>query len=158
MLPFNAVRQFLCLILLSATGAAAATSAFQLGVNYSEWLGFPANNGAQLATDSSGAAYLLTNTLQSNVALSTVTKLTPDGQTLLWQNQLGFAASAMTVDPTAQAIDFVDHHAIDAPRCDLTQQLVKRRTVHVGSREAAVGVDLWECDPTFPTLALNVGF
>ena len=99
MLPFNAVRQFLCLILLSATGAAAATSAFQLGVNYSEWLGFPANNGAQLATDSSGAAYLLTNTLQSNVALSTVTKLTPDGQTLLWQNQLGFAASAMTVDP-----------------------------------------------------------
>src|ERR1039458_7629358 len=98
MLQFNAVRPFLCLILLSATGAAAATSAFQLGVNYSEWLGFPAN-GAQLATDSSGAAYLLTNTLQSNVALSTVTKLTSDGQTLLWQNQLGFAASAMTVDP-----------------------------------------------------------
>ena len=99
MLQFNAVRQILSLILLSATGAAAATSTFQLGVNYSEWLSFPANGGAQLATDSFGATYFLTSTLQSNVALSTVTKLTPDGKTLLWQNQLGFAASAMTVDP-----------------------------------------------------------
>ena len=77
MLQFNAVSQFLCLILLSATGAAAATSAFQLGVNYSEWLSFPANNGAQLATDSSGATYFLTSILQSNVALSTVTKIDP---------------------------------------------------------------------------------
>ena len=93
------MRQILCLILLSATGAAAATSAFQLGVNYSEWLGLPANNGAKLATDSSGAAYFLTTTIQSNVALSTVTKLTADGTKLLWQNQLGFAASAITVDP-----------------------------------------------------------
>jgi hypothetical protein len=77
MLQFNAVSHFLCLILLSATGAAAATSAFQLGVNYSEWLSFPANNGAQLATDSSGATYFLTSILQSNVALSTVTKIDP---------------------------------------------------------------------------------
>jgi streptogramin lyase len=99
MLQFNAARQFLCLILLSATGAATATAAFQLGVNYSEWLSSPPNNGAQLATDSSGAIYFLTNTLQANVFSSTVTKLTPDGKTLLWQNQLGFAASAMTVDP-----------------------------------------------------------
>jgi uncharacterized protein (TIGR03437 family) len=100
MLPFNAVRQFLCLALLSVTGAVAATPALQLGVNYTEWLGFPANNGVQLATDSSGAIYFLTGTIQSNVALSTVTKLTPDGKTLLWQNQLGFAANAMTVDPS----------------------------------------------------------
>jgi hypothetical protein len=34
-------------ILLCAAGAAAATPTFQLGVNYSEWLGFSANNGAQ---------------------------------------------------------------------------------------------------------------
>ncbi|MDP9171579.1 MAG: hypothetical protein M3N54_13250 [Acidobacteriota bacterium] len=93
------MRQILGLILLSATGAGASTSAFQLGINYSEWLSFPTNGGAQLATDPFGAAYFLTTTLQSNVALSTVTKLTPDGKTLLWQNQLGFAASAMTVDP-----------------------------------------------------------
>src|ERR1035438_7069649 len=76
MLQFYAVRQFLCLILLTATGAAGASSAWQLGVNYSEWLSFPDDNGAQLATDSSGAIYFLTNTLQSNAALSTVTKLT----------------------------------------------------------------------------------
>jgi uncharacterized protein (TIGR03437 family) len=98
-LQLNAVRQFLCLILLNATGASAATSAFLLGVNYSEWLNFPVNNGAQLATDNSGAIYILTNALQSNIASSTVTKLTPDGKTILWQNQLDSAASAMTVDP-----------------------------------------------------------
>ena len=76
MLQLNAVRPFFCLIFLSATGV-PRPSAFQLGVNYSEWLNFPADNGAQLATDSSGAIYFLTSTLQSNVALSTVTKLTP---------------------------------------------------------------------------------
>ena len=86
------------MILLSATGAGAATPAFQIGVNYREWLSFP-ESGMQLATDSSGAAYFLTSTLQSNVVLSTVTKLAPDGKTLLWQNQLGFGVSAMTVDP-----------------------------------------------------------
>ena len=92
------MRQFLALILLSATGALAATPAFQIGVNYSEWLSFPAG-GTQLATDSSGAAYFLTNTNQSNIVLSTVTKLSPDGKTILWQNQLGYGVSAMTVDP-----------------------------------------------------------
>jgi uncharacterized protein (TIGR03437 family) len=85
-------------MLLSAMGAAAATPTFQLGVNFSEWLSFPAS-GTQLATDSTGAAYFLSNTLQSNIVLSTVTKLSPDGKTLVWQNQLGFGVSAMTVDP-----------------------------------------------------------
>jgi uncharacterized protein (TIGR03437 family) len=93
------VKQFLCLILLSATGAATGTATFQLRVNYSQWLSSAPNNGAQLATDSSGAIYLLTNILQANVISSTVSKVTPDGKTLLWRNQLGFAASAMTVDP-----------------------------------------------------------
>jgi uncharacterized protein (TIGR03437 family) len=92
------VSQFLGLILLSVTSAVAATPAFQIGVNFSEWLSFPAS-GTQLATDSSGAAYFLTNTLQSNVVLSTVTKLSSDGKTILWQNRLGFGVSAMTVDP-----------------------------------------------------------
>src|SRR3954453_11264562 len=95
----NHVRRILCLILFGATGAGAATSALQLGVNFSEWIGSPANNGSQLATDSSGAPYLLTTTIQSNVALSTVTKLTADGTKLVWRNELGFAASAITVDP-----------------------------------------------------------
>ena len=94
------VRQFLCLILFSAASAAAAAPAFQLAVNYSEWLNFSAGNGLQLATDNSGAIYFLSNTLQSNAAFSTVTKLTPDGKALLWRNQLNFAATAMTVDPS----------------------------------------------------------
>jgi uncharacterized protein (TIGR03437 family) len=98
LLQSNTVRRFLGLILLSATSAVAAAPAFQLKVNYSEWLSFSAS-GTQLYTDSSGAAYFLTYTLQSNIALSTVTKLSPDGKTLLWQNQLGFGVSAMTVDP-----------------------------------------------------------
>lgn len=47
-----------------------------------------------------GAVYFLRSTLQSNVSLSTVTKLTPDGKAILWQNQLGFGASAIAVDST----------------------------------------------------------
>ncbi len=89
----------LCLILFTATAAMGASSGFQLGVAYSEWLNFSSNSGAQIATDSSGSLYILSNTLVSNVASSTVTKLSADGKTLLWQNQLGFAASAMAVDP-----------------------------------------------------------
>src|ERR1017187_4238019 len=93
------VKPLLCLMVFSATGALGSSSAFQLGVAYSEWLNFPANNSAEMATDGSGAVYFLTNTFQNNIALSTVTKLSADGKTVLWQNQLGFAASAMTVDP-----------------------------------------------------------
>jgi uncharacterized protein (TIGR03437 family) len=81
-----------CLILAFATVAAA-------GVNYSEWLPFPANSGLQMAVDGSGAIYFLTTTIQSNVALSAVTKLSADGNTVVWQNQLDFAAGAMAVDP-----------------------------------------------------------
>jgi uncharacterized protein (TIGR03437 family) len=94
------VKQILYLILLAAATPLSAPCGFLLGVSYSEWLGFPANSGAQIATDSSGAIYFLTNTLQSNIALSTVTKLTADGKTLFWQNKLSFVASAMTVDPS----------------------------------------------------------
>src|SRR4051794_6411891 len=90
---------FFWLILSGASSAAAATPAIQLGVKYSEWLGFPANNGAQLATDTAGAIYFLTTAIQSNVASSTITKLTPDGKTVVWENQLGFAAGAIAVDP-----------------------------------------------------------
>ena len=94
------MKQLLYLTLLTAASPLSATCGFLLGVNYSEWLGFPANSGAQIATDRSGAIYFLTNTVQSNSALSTVAKLTADGKTVLWQNQLGFVASAMTVDPS----------------------------------------------------------
>lgn len=91
--------KFVCVFILLGARIVAAGSAFQLGVSYSEWLPFSANSGAQLATDPSGAAYFLSTTLQNNVAQSTVTKLSSDGKTVVWQNQLGFGASAFAVDP-----------------------------------------------------------
>jgi hypothetical protein len=83
-------------MLFGVTGAMGSSSTgFQLGVNYSEWFNYSANTEAQIATDSSGALYIL-----SNGTSSTVTKLSADGKTILWQNQLGFVAAAMAVDPS----------------------------------------------------------
>ncbi len=95
------MRKCLWLFLVTASVVeAAATSAFQLGINYTEWLSASPTYGLKLATDNLGAVYLLTGTLVSNgVTRSTVTKLSPDGKTVLWQNQLGFAVTAMAVDP-----------------------------------------------------------
>jgi uncharacterized protein (TIGR03437 family) len=92
------VAQLLCLIPVFATCSAAADSAFQLGVNYSEFIDLPANGGNQLAVDGPGNIYYVTTTIQSNIASSSVTKLSPDGTSVQWRNQLGFAASAMAVD------------------------------------------------------------
>ena len=90
-------RRFLGLALLSATGTMAATSGFLLGVDYSEWL---TPNATHIATDSSGALYILSSfPISNDTPSSSVTKLSADGKTLLWQNQLGFAASTMAVDP-----------------------------------------------------------
>lgn len=90
-------RTLLCLALLSASGATAATSAFLLGVDYSEWL---TPNARQIATDNSGALYILSAfPISTDTPPSSVTKLSADGKTILWQNQLGFAVSTMAVDP-----------------------------------------------------------
>ena len=63
----------LCLALLSASGAIAATSNFLLGVDYSEWLGL---NVTQIATDKSGALYILSTFPESRGSTpSWVTKL-----------------------------------------------------------------------------------
>jgi hypothetical protein len=87
-----------CLLLLTSTGlAAAATSANPLGLDYSEW--FVAAN--QMATDASGALYVSAHyALPSGMAASSVTKLSPDGTTILWQDMLGFLTSAMAVSPS----------------------------------------------------------
>lgn len=84
------IRILLCLALLSAAGVHAASSGFLLGIDYSEWI---LNNevATQIATDSSGALYILSP--------SSVTKLSADGKTILWQNALGFTANKMAVDP-----------------------------------------------------------
>jgi uncharacterized protein (TIGR03437 family) len=84
------------LILLSAASAVAQMSAFPLGVGYSEWLN---DYSTQIATDSSGAIYLL-QPYCSNTASSCVTKLSADGSTMLWDNAVGFSVNAMAVDPT----------------------------------------------------------
>src|ERR1022692_3344199 len=90
-------RTLLCLALLSASGATAATSGFLLGVDYGEWLGL---NVTQIATDRSGALYILSTFPESRGSTpSWVTKLSADGKTMLWQNKLGFAVSTMAVDP-----------------------------------------------------------
>lgn len=90
------VRALFCLALLTATGAIAASSPSLLGVDYSEWL---ALNPQQIATDSSGNLYILSQYTAQGYIYSAVTKLSADGKTILWQNQLGFAAYTMAVDP-----------------------------------------------------------
>jgi uncharacterized protein (TIGR03437 family) len=85
----------LFVLLLSAARAAAQPSAFPLGVGYSEWLNTAAT---QIATDNSGAIYLL-QPYCVHTSSSCVTKLSADGSTMLWDNNLGFAVNAMAVDP-----------------------------------------------------------
>jgi uncharacterized protein (TIGR03437 family) len=95
-------KTFHCLALLSATGAMAQPSGFLLGVDYSEWA---STSAAQIATDSSGAVYILSSFPSpgvlppANPTPSWITKLSADGRTILWQNQFGFAANTMAVDP-----------------------------------------------------------
>jgi uncharacterized protein (TIGR03437 family) len=87
------MRAFLCLALSSAAVALSASN-FPLAVDYSEWLNL---NALQIATDDSGALYIASGPLGGWT--SSVTKLSADGKTLLWQYQLGFSAVAMAVDP-----------------------------------------------------------
>ena len=89
------VKALLCLALFSATRAMAASPGFLLGVDYSEWLGL---SPLQVATDRSGNLYILSQ--YSTYSYSAVTKVSADGKTILWQNQLGFPVSPpMAVDP-----------------------------------------------------------
>jgi uncharacterized protein (TIGR03437 family) len=95
-----AARTFLALAMLSTWTAMAADSSFLLGVDYSEWLthggGSPAVS--QIATDSSGDLYIEW-TDSFNASGSWVTKLSADGKTRLWENQLAFVTTTMAVDP-----------------------------------------------------------
>jgi hypothetical protein len=85
----------LCLALLIAPAAMAQSSSFLLGVDYSEWYGVIA---LRIATDNSGAVYVL-GSCPGNSG-SCVTKLSADGNTILWQNQLAFSTYTMAVDPS----------------------------------------------------------
>ena len=88
---------FLSLALLSMNASTAA-SQFLLGADYSE--SAPPSTSA-MATDSSGSLYFLSPCQSSATASSCVTKLSADGKTILWQNNLGFTSpgNALAVDP-----------------------------------------------------------
>ncbi len=91
------LRTLLYLFLAGACAVKAGTSSFLLGADYSEWL--PAGV-TQIATDGSGAIYLLISFPTSpNTPPSTVIKLSADGSSIIWENQLGFAVTTMAVDP-----------------------------------------------------------
>ena len=90
-------RTSFCLALLSTTAAIAASSGLPLGVvDYSEWTN---PDTMQIAADGTGALYMLVSCTNSGLSPSCVIKLTADGKTIVWQNALGFTASAMAVDP-----------------------------------------------------------
>jgi uncharacterized protein (TIGR03437 family) len=97
-----AAHKFLALALLSAWTAIAADSSFLLGVDYNEWLthGRVSPSVTQIATDSSGDLYIEWTYGSSFESASWVTKLSADGKTRLWENQLGFVTTTMAVDPS----------------------------------------------------------
>ena len=79
-----------------------AQSGFLLGADYSEWL-YPDTGQMQIATDGSGALYILSvspGTSLSSQPVFRVTKLSADGKTILWENDLGFATGQIAVDPS----------------------------------------------------------
>ena len=90
----RSAKDVVALVLLVAASATAAPASAP-GVDYSEWL----TAATQMATDSSGALYLLANCPVSGAATSCVTKLSADGKTMVWQDALGFQATTMAISP-----------------------------------------------------------
>src|SRR5580704_5395255 len=94
------LRVFLCLAFLSST-LAAASPGFLLGTDYSELASFLGS----IATDASGAlygfSYCQVNTPPAYpTSPPCVTKLSADGQTILWQNNSGLEYNSnIAVDP-----------------------------------------------------------
>src|ERR1039458_2381658 len=85
-----------CLALASAAVAAPAST--PLGRDYSQY-GPYGLGPAYIAADSTGALYTMMPCPPNVTSTYCVTKLSADGATILWQNNLGFAG-AMAVDPT----------------------------------------------------------
>ena len=95
------VRILSCLALFNAA-VMATQPGFLLGADYSEWL-YPNAGKMQIATDGSGALYILSvfpGTSLSSPPVFRVTKLSADGKTILWENDLGFATDQIAVDPS----------------------------------------------------------
>jgi uncharacterized protein (TIGR03437 family) len=95
MIPMSP-KALVCLLLLTfASFAAPTASANLLGEGYSEWLAAT----TQMATDNSGALYLLGSCQAASGTASCVTKLSADGNTILWQDALSFQTNTMAVSP-----------------------------------------------------------
>lgn len=86
-----------CLALASA--AAAASASAPLGLDYSQYGPYGILGPAYIAADGTGALYTMMPCPANEPSTYCVTKLSVDGATILWQNNLGFAG-AMAVDPT----------------------------------------------------------
>ena len=91
-------RTLLCLTLLTAAGAQASASGFLLGLDYSEWGPFSLAGWPSIAVDNSGALYILMSCPANYPSPYCLTKLSADGKTIIWENNLGFAGP-MGVDP-----------------------------------------------------------
>ena len=82
--------------------AVTAQPGFVLGPDYSEWL-YPNACQMQIATDGSGVLYILSvlsGNCPSSQRVFRVTKLSADGKTILWENDLGFETDQIAVDPS----------------------------------------------------------
>lgn len=90
-------RPFLTLLWSSLLASAAPNVV--LGFDYSQWL---SDRFRAMATDGSGAIYLLRaeNNPGINGLRSSVTKLSADGRSILWTDQLTTEVSGMAVDPS----------------------------------------------------------
>lgn len=87
------------LVLVSASFLACAAPNFVLGFDYSQWL---FDRFQAMATDGSGAIYLLRSetTPGVNGLHSSVTKLSADGKSILWTDELQAQVTGMAVDPS----------------------------------------------------------
>jgi len=109
------IKALLCLGLLNASAAWAAAPGFLLGMDYSERFGFAGQSVVSLATDGSGAVYLLASTYDTTLLTPTtalgpvggngsfVAKLSSDGNRIVYLTILGFEANAMAVDQAGNA-------------------------------------------------------
>ncbi|HVV45212.1 MAG TPA: hypothetical protein VHC72_08390, partial [Bryobacteraceae bacterium] len=97
--PYMHRPALVCSILLSCAALAAAAE-FRLGLNYAEWGPYSVLSlNQQLGVDSAGTLYILSPCSGDAFSPSCLTKLSADGKTVLWQQNLTSRVIAMAVDP-----------------------------------------------------------
>jgi uncharacterized protein (TIGR03437 family) len=94
----NGMMRGLLVCLALGSAAVAAPASTPLGLDYSQYGPFGIVGPAFIAADSAGALYTMLPCPANEASTYCVTKLSADGATILWRNNLGFAG-AMAVDP-----------------------------------------------------------